>query len=177
LWHRIVRKNYIRQVFCFSEKDLFYESADVLISRANAIFGCIMPTAVMSTTTTARTVPAKRVLIVDDEPPVCVALKMVLVASGHTVEIAEDAPAALRAFEIGKHDLIITDYALGAMTGLHLAQAIRSRFPSQPIIMISAYAESLALGNDRLSNVNLLLGKPFSIKEINDALAVIFPIP
>ena len=129
----------------------------------------------MSTPTIARNVPAKRILIVDDEPPVCAALRMVLVASGHDVEVAEDAPAALRAFEVGKHDLIITDYALGKMTGLDLAESIRKHFPKQPIIMISAYAESLALRNERLSNINILMGKPFSLAEINDALAAVFP--
>ncbi len=128
----------------------------------------------MSEPTIAQTIPAKRILIVDDEPPVCVALRMVLVASGHAVDIAENAPAALRAFEIGKHDVIITDYALGKMTGLDLAQAIRKDYPKQRIIMISAYAESLALRQDRLANINLILGKPFSIQEINHALAVVF---
>jgi CheY-like chemotaxis protein len=129
----------------------------------------------MSESNIDRAVPARRVLVVDDEPPVSSALKMVLVSRGYTVEIAEDGRAALRAFKLGKHDLIITDYALGSMTGLDLAKAIREEFPTQPIIMISAYAESLALRNDRLANVNLLLGKPFSLKEIMDALAVVFP--
>jgi two-component system phosphate regulon response regulator OmpR len=131
----------------------------------------------MSKQSSDSTTPAKRVLVVEDEPAVSNALKMVFVAIGYLVEVAEDAKAGLRAFEIGKHDLVVTDYALGAMTGLDLAHAIRSRLSSQPIILISAYAESLALRKERLANVNILLGKPFTLKEINARWQLYFPLP
>jgi CheY-like chemotaxis protein len=70
--------------------------------------------------------------------------------------------------------LVITDYALGTMTGLDLSKAIRERSPTQPIIMISAYAEMLRARKERLANIDRLLGKPFSIEELLEAITGVF---
>jgi len=54
-------------------------------------------------------VPKKRILVVDDEPFVCDAVKMMLAFDGHDVSTADDAKEALSVFEAGKFDLVITD--------------------------------------------------------------------
>lgn len=113
----------------------------------------------------------------DDEPQVAETIRMVLTYGGHTVEIAEDGKQALDKFEAGKYDLIITDFALGKMNGLELARAIKSRSATQPIMLITAYAESVAMGEERLANINFLLGKPFSLSQLQEGLDKIFPAP
>ncbi len=124
---------------------------------------------------TPRKIPAKRILVVDDEPQVAETIRMVLTYSGHTVEIAEDANLALQKFEAGKYDLVITDFALGKMNGLELARLIKQQSATQPIMLITAYAESVAMGEERLANVNFLLGKPFSLTQLQEGLNKIFP--
>lgn len=120
-------------------------------------------------------ISAKRILVVDDEPQVAETLRMVLTYSGHTVEIAEDGNRALSKFEPGKYDLIITDFALGKMNGLELARVIKSQSATQPIMLITAYAESVAMGQERLANIDFLLGKPFSLEQLQEGLNKIFP--
>lgn len=122
-------------------------------------------------------IPPKRVLVVDDEPQVADTIRMVLAYGGHTVEIAPDANRALTLFEVGKYDLVITDFALGKMNGLDLARAIKGQSASQPIILITAYAESLSMGENRLANIDFLLGKPFSLAQLQEGLDKIFPAP
>ena len=122
----------------------------------------------------AESVFAKRILVVEDEPPVSKSLKMLLNMKGYEVAIAENATLALEMFGRDKYDLVITDYALGTMTGLDLSRVIRERLPKQPIIMISAYAEMLRGKQERLVNIDRLLGKPFSIEELLEAISGVF---
>ena len=116
----------------------------------------------------------RRILIVDDEEAVAKSLKMVLTNLGHSIEIAENVEQALKLFDNAKYDLIMTDFALGKLTGLDLARAIKSKSPSMPIILITAYAESLSAGTGRLSDFVCVLGKPFSLQEIQGAIAKAF---
>jgi len=85
--------------------------------------------------------PQKRILVVDDEPFVCDAVKMMLNFDGHVVQTASNAKEALAMFEEGKFDLVITDFAMPIMKGDELAAAIKARCPNQPVVMITAYAE------------------------------------
>jgi CheY-like chemotaxis protein len=136
---------------------------------------CGQPLTDMSEPTKMPTITPKRILVVDDEPPVADTIKRVLVLGGHTVEIAETGEQASRLYDVGKYDLIVTDYALGKMTGLDLAAEIRAKSPKQPIILISAYAESLAYRTERLANIDVLLGKPFALEDLHAALVKLFP--
>ena len=120
-------------------------------------------------------IPSKQVLVVDDEPAVANTIRMVLVHGGHKVEIVEDAEAALARFEPGKYDLVISDLSLGKMNGLALADAIRERVPNQPFILITAYADAIQADETKLAKVNALLGKPFSLDQLQGALLKVFP--
>jgi len=125
--------------------------------------------------TQLKKIPPKRILVVDDEPQVAQTIRMVLTYGGHTVEIAEDGNGALAKFEPGKFDLIISDFALGKMNGLELARIVKQRTPGQKFMLITAYAESVAMGPERLSNIDFLLGKPFSLEQLQEGLTKIFP--
>jgi CheY-like chemotaxis protein len=74
--------------------------------------------------------PQRRILVVDDEPFVCDAVKMMLAFDGHSVETASSAKDALALFEKSKFDLVITDFAMPAMKGDELALANQSPQPT-----------------------------------------------
>src|SRR5437870_372298 len=71
--------------------------------------------------------PQCRILVVDDEPFVCDAVKMMLNFDGHVVETASNGKEALALFEKGKFDLVITDFAMPSMKGDELAAEIKAR--------------------------------------------------
>src|SRR5437588_5318027 len=119
-------------------------------------------------------VPPKRILVVEDELLVANTIRMALSAEGHQVEIVENGEAAAAVFEPGKYDLVITDFMLGGMDGLELAQGLRERAAGQPIVLITANAERVAQGMGAVSNVNALIGKPFSLVELYRVLGGIF---
>jgi CheY-like chemotaxis protein len=119
--------------------------------------------------------PSRRILVVDDEPFVCEALRRMLHFDGHDVTTVSSGAEALALFEKGKFDLIITDFAMPSMDGGQLAAAIKERDPKQPIVMITAYVESLQSLCKPLKAVDLLLGKPFVLKDLRMAIAKVVP--
>jgi CheY-like chemotaxis protein len=87
---------------------------------------------------------AKSMLIVDDQRMVSDALRMILTFDGYEVQSAENGREALAIFEVGKFDLVFTDFEMPEMNGHELASIIKSRDPLQPIIMVTAYADMVA---------------------------------
>jgi CheY-like chemotaxis protein len=117
----------------------------------------------------------RQILVVDDEPAVGDAIKMMLKFYGHAVQTANGSKEALSLLEQGKFDLIITDYSMPGMKGDELAAVIKQRLPHQPIIMISAYAEMLKSSANPLTGVDFIISKPFSLADLREALARVFP--
>lgn len=112
----------------------------------------------------------RHILVVDDEPYVCDAVRMMLAFDGHQVETASSGKDALGMFAKGKYDLVITDYAMPAMKGDELAIAIKSIAPEQPIVLITAYAEMLKSEETPLSGVDFIVSKPFLLENLREAI-------
>ena len=110
-------------------------------------------------------------MVVDDEPFVCEAVKMMLAFDGHDVQTANSGVEALQLFETNKFDLVITDFAMPSMKGDELAALIKKRVPGQPIIMITAYAEMLQSSGNPLKGVDHMISKPFLLDDLRTAIA------
>lgn len=117
----------------------------------------------------------RRILVIDDEPFVCDAVKMMLMFDGHSVETASSGQEALAMFEAGKFDVVITDYAMPAMKGDELALAIKAKAPSQPVVMITAYAEMIQASGNPLTGVDAVISKPFLLENLREAIAKVAP--
>ncbi len=118
----------------------------------------------------AHNITRKKILVVDDEPLVSNAVKMMLTFDGHDVVTASHGKEALALFEQDKFDLVITDYAMPGMKGDELAAAIKSRVPGQPVILITAYAEMLKTSNVPLGAVDYIISKPFLLEDLRTAI-------
>src|SRR6185503_16659860 len=116
-------------------------------------------------------VSKKRILVVDDEPFVCDAVKMMLAFDGHDVVTANDAKEALETFDKNKFDIVITDFAMPGMKGDELAAAIKAKSPRQPVVMITAYAEMLQSSGNPLTGVDFVISKPFLLENLREAIA------
>ena len=123
----------------------------------------------------ALVIPKKKILVVDDEPFVCDAVKMMLAFDGHDVQTANSGKEALELFEQSRFDLVITDFAMPAMKGDELARAIKNRVPGQPVIMITAYAEMLQSARTPLVGVDCVISKPFLLENLREALLRVLP--
>jgi CheY-like chemotaxis protein len=119
--------------------------------------------------------PQRRILVVDDEPLVCDAVKMMLDFDGHLVKTAANGKEALAMLDEGQFDLVITDFQMPAMKGDELAAAVKARAPKQPVVMITAYAEMLQASGNPLTGVDLIISKPFLLENLREAIAKVTP--
>ena len=80
------------------------------------------------------------ILIVDDDPAVQIAIRLMLEQAGHQVTVAGDGRKGPALFETGPFDLLFLDIFMPGMDGLETMRHVRARAPSIPIIVISGRA-------------------------------------
>ena len=79
---------------------------------------------------------AKRVLLVDDTPSVCHALRDMLESNGYRVTIANSASAARSAVEKNHYDLLLTEFFLREESGEDLCRYLNSLPGEQRIVKV-----------------------------------------
>jgi CheY-like chemotaxis protein len=109
--------------------------------------------------------PGKRILVVDDELVVCTSITAILEIDGHTTEFVTSAVAALQRYSPDKYDLILTDNRMPGMTGIELAERIRSQHPTQRILLLTGYPPLKPT-----PVVDVVLVKPFSGDELRSTV-------
>lgn len=115
------------------------------------------------------------ILVVDDEPLVSKSIQLLLQSDGHRVTPVSCGDEALAFLNDFHFDLVIMDFTMPGMNGDELAVAIKQRFPELPVVMTTAYAETITYSGRRLTGVDFLMGKPFSRQELRDAIAKAMP--
>jgi CheY-like chemotaxis protein len=80
------------------------------------------------------------ILVVDDDPMVCMAIEIYLERHSFQVTIADGGEAGLRALEGGVFDLMIVDIFMPHMRGFESIRVFHERAPTVPLIAMSGYA-------------------------------------
>jgi len=107
-----------------------------------------------------------RILVVEDDPAMSVALRDGFEYERYNVDMAADGEDALRRATGGDHDLIILDVMLPKMSGLDVCRELRKNGSHTPVIMLTARGQEI----DKI--VGLRVGaddyvtKPFSFMEL-----------
>ncbi|HSA94651.1 MAG TPA: response regulator [Acidobacteriota bacterium] len=81
----------------------------------------------------------KKILIVEDEKPLCLLYEEELSRAGYDVTAVMDADAALAALRERDFDLIVTDIRMPGKNGIELITEIMGLRKDIPIIINSAY--------------------------------------
>jgi len=110
-----------------------------------------------------------RVLIVDDEKAMRLALKGLLAKEGYEVDTAESGEEALRRIEPGSFHVVITDLSMKDVDGMEVLEHTRRVDPDAAVVMITAYgSEKVAVAAMKQGAADYL-PKPFD----NDELRVL----
>ncbi|MBI2191099.1 MAG: sigma-54-dependent Fis family transcriptional regulator [Planctomycetes bacterium] len=110
------------------------------------------------------------VLVVEDEPSMRAVCEGFVRSFGHQVECVEHAENALSKLKDAPFDLVLADYKLPGMDGLHLLQHIKEEYPATEVIIMTAYADiSSAVQAIRYDAFDYL-PKPFELEEMQRAL-------
>jgi CheY-like chemotaxis protein len=115
----------------------------------------------------------KRILVVDDDPLVCSAIRGWLEDRGFAVVVADGGEAGLDALDGATFDLMIVDIFMPHMHGFESVRVFHQRAPTVPLIAISGYvfAEQRMPAPDFLSmalelGATRCLRKPFTPKTL-----------
>jgi CheY-like chemotaxis protein len=81
-----------------------------------------------------------RILVVDDDPMVCVAIEVCLTRKGFEVTVADGGEAGMRALEAADFDVMLIDVFMPHMRGFESVRIFHERRPDVPIIAMSGYA-------------------------------------
>jgi len=84
------------------------------------------------------------ILIVDDDLEFCSLLEDVLSNIGYCIEKSLNGTDALKKLEDSKFDLVITDKNMPDIGGIELISAIKKKYPSTPVIMTTAFGDSIS---------------------------------
>jgi signal transduction histidine kinase len=111
-----------------------------------------------------------RVLVVDDEPAVRALLVDILTSLGATVLGCERADEALRAFQPGRFELVLTDLGMPGMNGWQLSQRLRAIDPDVRIVFVTGWGEGLDPVQVRDAGADAVIGKPFRIADVEQVV-------
>jgi CheY-like chemotaxis protein len=81
-----------------------------------------------------------RILIVDDDPMVCMAIEVFLQRHGFEVSVTDGGEAGLRALDRGGIDLMIVDIFMPHMRGFESIRIFHEHAPAIPLVAMSGYA-------------------------------------
>jgi CheY-like chemotaxis protein len=110
-----------------------------------------------------------RILVLDDEVFVKMALATVLQDAGHTVLEGRQGEAMRRDLTDGDYDLVVTDLNMPVMTGWDVAQWIRQHRPHVPVIAVSGRL-ARELGTAWTQSFVAFFSKPVSGRRLTAAI-------
>jgi two-component system, OmpR family, alkaline phosphatase synthesis response regulator PhoP len=118
--------------------------------------------------------PARRILLVEDEPSLVLTLTDRLISEGYEVESVGNGDAAVDRAVTGSFDMVLLDVMLPGRDGFEVCRELRQRGLQIPIVMLTARGQVV----DRV--VGLKLGaddyvtKPFEMIELLARMEAIF---
>lgn len=115
----------------------------------------------------AATIPT--VFIVDDEPMLLELAAVIIKPLGCEVRTFRDPETALKEFAIVRPELVLTDYAMGRMTGMDLVRECRRINPQQKIILVSGTVDEHVF-SDAPAKPNKFLAKPYQLQDLSDSI-------
>ena len=113
------------------------------------------------------------ILVIDDEKGILQLMHLALTKYGHNVETADDGREGIRKFDDGRFDIVITDIRMPVIDGNGVVAHIRkSEKQSIPVIAISGTPWLLGSGS-----FDMVLPKPFSLKQLIESIRSLAPVP
>ncbi|MGI6856968.1 phosphate regulon transcriptional regulator PhoB [Mesorhizobium sp. 1B3] len=110
---------------------------------------------------------APKIMVVEDEEPLCVLLRYNLEAEGYQVEVVTRGDEAELRLQENVPDLLVLDWMVPAVSGIELCRRLRMRPETErlPIIMLTARGEESDRVRGLSTGADDYLVKPFSTPE------------
>ncbi len=107
-----------------------------------------------------------RILLVDDEEPICTATKNGLEADGHSVVSTTSGKKGLELFRSGAFDLVLSDITMPDMDGIALISSFRSVDPRVKLVVLTGHIQGDKLAAAKKAGADQILIKPFKKEDL-----------
>jgi DNA-binding response OmpR family regulator len=110
---------------------------------------------------------ASKILIVDDEPNIVLALEFLMKQQGYETRVARDGDEALSEVERFRPDLVLLDVMLPRRDGFEVCQRLRAEGWSElKIVMLTAKGRDVEIEKGLALGADGYVTKPFSTGEL-----------
>jgi CheY-like chemotaxis protein len=113
----------------------------------------------------SKTSDSPTVFVVDDEPMLLELAEAILKPLGYQVRTFRDPEMALKEFPVSRPAVVITDYAMGRMSGMDLIRECRRLNPQQKMILLSGTVDEHVFA-DAPVKPDQFLTKPYQIHDL-----------
>lgn len=115
------------------------------------------------------------VLVVDDDPNFCRTLKDILQSRGYRVATESDPGKVLGHLEQDYQLAVLLDLKLGESDGLDVLKAVREKYPTKPVVLITGYKEEMgsAIAQGLKIGASTCLYKPLVVDELLGSIEAI----
>lgn len=115
---------------------------------------------------------AKRILIVDDDEGITLALTLIVEEAGYTPVCASHGKRALEILRQQSLDLVITDLMMPHLDGAQLIAQVRADAdaagrPPPPLVLMTAAGAAIA----KQAGADAFLSKPFDVEQVEQLLS------
>lgn len=109
------------------------------------------------------------IFVVDDEPMLLELAEAILKPLGFDVQTFRDPEIALKEFPAAKPAVVVTDYAMGRMSGMDLVRECRRLNPRQKMVLLSGTVDEQVFA-DAPVKPDRFMTKPYQIHELTDCI-------
>jgi len=102
-----------------------------------------------------------KILLVDDESPICSSLKKFLESKGHLVATSLRGKEGLELFKKDKFDLVLSDITMPDMDGIELIKKVKEKDQQTKVIVITGHIQKEKEEKAREAGADEVLIKPF----------------
>ena len=107
-----------------------------------------------------------RILIVDDEPPICQSCVKILSKLDCEVSYALNGYDALKLMDAEPFDIVITDLKMSSLGGMEVLRRVKEAYPDTKVIVITGYATVSSAVEVMKMGAFDYLPKPFTPQEL-----------
>jgi len=110
----------------------------------------------------------RSILIVDDDPQYCRTLQDILQSRGYTAETEINPENVLNDMEREYKLVVLLDLKLGNKDGTDVLKAIRAKYPTKPVILVTGYGAEMAdsINKGLRIGAHACLYKPFEVEAL-----------
>jgi DNA-binding response OmpR family regulator len=113
------------------------------------------------------------VLIVDDQPQVCIFFERVLSKAGYQTTTVSDGLAAVEAARLQSFDILVTDLMMPEMPGDEVAPRVRAFKRGLKVLYLTGFSDHLFKDRVRLFEGEAFLDKPCSAQGLLEAVSLL----